>query len=716
MVEPRDAAMDGGGRSVVTTLDEGEEQLRRLLDTLPIAVFVQFEGRIVYANGAAATLVDVPTPLALQGRLIADLVHETDRDKVRQRVRLVLGGDSVPPAPLRIVRVDGTVRLVEGRPVRIRWQGRPAVAAVWYDLTEHRRSAAELERSEARFRDFAAAASDWLWETDAERRLVYLSDRLAEIVSCPPSDWLGKRLVDIPGIEIDPASREDYETNRTAGQPFRNLRLQLQDHAGQRRVMELSGVPVRDSGGTIVGYRGVGRDVTAAVESDERIRWLAQHDSLTGLANRGRFTERLEEAIKAARRSQSRFAVLLIDLDGFKRINDTYGHSAGDRLLLEAARRLSRAIRETDLGARLGGDEFAILQSDLKGFGDASTLARRLLRQLAKPVDIGERQVTIGASCGIAIWPDDGDTLSGLLRAADVALYRAKAEGGNAMLFFVPHMNEEVTRRRLLEQELKDALAAGELELHYQPQQDLVTGRIVGVEALARWQHGRAGAVSPDLFVSIAEEYGHIHALGGWVLREACRQARRWVDAGRPDLRVSVNLSPLELGRHDIAAEILQCAAAEGLPAANLEVEITERTRIDASPRLAESLATLSEAGVTIAIDDFGTGYSNLAVLQNLAVHKLKIDRSFVQGLPGRREHVAITRTIIDIAQNLGLEVVAEGVETQAQADELRRLGCRIVQGYLVAAALTAEACTRLLAADGGPRRGPDTQDAPLDH
>lgn len=668
-----------------TVAELNDCRLEQVVMQAPLALAMVLAGRISWSNPAMAELLRSDS-MTLRGRPWSELRPQP----ITPSPGLPSEGDQ--PALLR--RDDGT-----SVPVICRERGCPGgglVVAIWpfetFQTFTHR-----LEESDQRLRDFADAASDWFWEADAGFKLVHLSGRIRQIIGDAAVDWLGRRFHDLPDL-IGLVEPEDARLAIVDKQPFRGLRLTL-GHGGRTFVMEVSGVPVRDASRSFRGYRGVARDITAEVAADEHISWLARHDGLTGLANRSRFNEQLEVTLKLSRRTGQRFAVLLIDLDDFKRINDSYGHAGGDELLVTVARRIASSLRETDLAARLGGDEFAILQVGLHGFADASALARRVIGALAAPIDIGSRQIMVRASCGIAIFPDDGDGPAAVLRAADVALYRAKAIGGNAMLFFVPHMDAEVTRRRLLEQDLRAAIEADELTLHYQPQVDLRDGRIVGVEALARWRRSDGENVPPDLFVSIAEEFGHIHALGMWVMGEACRQARLWAERGFGGIKMAVNISALELEQDEFATEILARVADCGLLPGSLDLELTERIRLEGSTRIMAQLEALAEAGIGLAIDDFGTGQSSLAQLHRMGIGKLKIDRSFIRGLPGSRDSLAITRAIIHLARALGIATVAEGVETRSQLSTLRRLGCTMAQGHLLSRPLPPDEMLALLRA-----------------
>jgi diguanylate cyclase len=422
------------------------------------------------------------------------------------------------------------------------------------------------------------------------------------------------------------------------------------------------------------------RDISERKEAAARIAHLAYHDALTGLPNRAVFGDHLARTTAAARDGGQPVAVLCIDLDGFKAVNDLYGHPVGDELLVEAAQRLRSAARGNELVARLGGDEFAVVQVGGEQPLHAGLLAARLVDAIGTPFTLGDQIVRVSCSIGIALFPADAGEAAGLVKNADMALYRAKAEGRGATCFYESAMDEALRQRRQLEADLRLAIDRDELAVHYQPLADLDSGRILGFEALLRWTHGELGAIAPDTFIPLAEESGFIVALGGWVLREACAEAARW----SPPLRVSVNLSPVQFAHGDLAAEVERILAETGLDAGRLELEITEGLLIKDSEAALAILRRLKALGVQISMDDFGTGYSSLSYFRMFPFDKVKIDQSFVRDMIGNDQARAIVRSVIGLGQGLGMPVVAEGVETGEQLAALQAEGCTQVQGYLI--------------------------------
>ena len=432
-------------------------------------------------------------------------------------------------------------------------------------------------------------------------------------------------------------------------------------------------------------------DMSERKKSEAVIAHQANYDLLTKLPNRYLFKDRLRRALLRARRDGSSVGLLFIDLDEFKKINDTLGHAAGDEALRHASMRISRTLRDADTAARLGGDEFAIILPEIQNGLDVEGVAQRILAALAAPLEIHKEQVVLTASIGIALFPEDSDSDEDLLRDADVAMYRSKQSGGNALQFFTDEMNESAARRFQVESQLWKALELGEFEVYYQPIVALPEARLVGVEALLRWENPVLGVVSPAEFVPIAERNGLIVPIGAWVLETACRQVKTWHDGDWPILRLAVNLSPREVDRGDAVESIRNALAQSGLPADFLEIEVTERVLLDDVERIAVIFGQIKDLGVRLCIDDFGTGYSSLSYLQHFPFDVLKIDRAFVSGAVGHEDGVSLLRAINSMAESLHLEVVAEGVETREQMELLCELGCGFAQGYYFCRPMSAE-------------------------
>lgn len=415
--------------------------------------------------------------------------------------------------------------------------------------------------------------------------------------------------------------------------------------------------------------------------SDARVRYLAHHDQLTGLANRTLLHDRLDHSVALARRSGQQVVLFWIDLDCFKEVNDSRGHAAGDALLREVARRLVETVRETDTVARLGGDEFVVVQLGAEGRQAAGQLADRLVAALSELYDVGDGQhAVVTASIGVALFPDDAEDAGALLANADLAMYRVKASGRNTYAFFQEQMDQEARAQRSLDQDLRLALSRQQTAIMFQPQLDLLTGEVIGFEALLRWRHPERGQVPPDLFIPIAESNGAIVPIGAWVLQQACEEAARWT----VPLRVAVNVSPAQFLQTDMAALVGEVLLTTGLDPLRLELEVTEGILIRDPVRTLEALRRIRLSGVTVALDDFGTGYSSLSTLRAFPFDRIKIDRSFVKDMASSRDASAIVHAVLGLADGLGLPVVAEGVETEEQLALLKAGGCAEVQGYLI--------------------------------
>lgn len=454
---------------------------------------------------------------------------------------------------------------------------------------------------------------------------------------------------------------------------------------------ELSIAPVRDARGEVTHFVGILNDITERKRYEEQLERQSNQDDLTGLANRNRLRERTDLAIAFARRHQGAVAVLYLDLDHFKRINDSLGHDFGDDILRVVAQRLAGQLRERDTAARMGGDDFVVVLADLAGPQEVMLRADRLLHDIARPIPLHNREVNLSVSIGVSLYPSDGNDCDTLLRNADAAMYRAKESGRNAFCFYTADMNTQALRKLEMEARLRHALKRGELLLHYQPLLNLATDAVTDVEALLRWRMDDDTLVSPADFIPLAEETGLIVPIGQWVLRTACQQARQWQRAGL-ELRVAVNLSARQFRDDQLVASVQQALQEAGLEARQLKLEITESTVMQNADQAARVLAALKALGVDLSVDDFGTGYSSLAYLRRFPIDQLKIDRSFVQDMIEHQDSAAIVHSIIGLARSLRMQTVAEGVETTAQRAFLHQAGCDLMQGYLFSRPLPAQA------------------------
>jgi len=454
---------------------------------------------------------------------------------------------------------------------------------------------------------------------------------------------------------------------------------------------------IRDADRNISFYIASFSDISERKANEARIDYLAHHDALTGLINRYNLENRLDQTLSAAQRENLGAAVMFIDMDRFKTINDTLGHHVGDLLLIEIARRLKESVRDSDIVARLGGDEFVVVLTGLVSDMDAAPVAEKILRYLGQPYTIENHQLHSSPSIGIAIFPSDGDDGETLMKNADTAMYYAKDRGRNNVQYFTASLNAAASERLALETDLRQALREGGLEVHYQPQVCAIDHRACGVEALVRWRHPVRGNIPPLKFIPIAEESGFIEELGRWVLNEACRQMAAWKAAGITGLHMAVNLSAKQLRAPDLVGEVAGILQTHGLRGEDLEIEVTESVAMDNPERAISQLQALKNLGVQLAIDDFGTGYSSLAYLKRLPIHVLKLDRAFVRDIETDESDAEISAATLALAHNLGLKVVAEGVETEGQCDFLVRHACDYLQGYLFSKPLPAEEAFRFI-------------------
>jgi diguanylate cyclase (GGDEF)-like protein/PAS domain S-box-containing protein len=566
---------------------------------------------------------------------------------------------------------------------------------------DHRsgRFTVEEELRLQRLQRAADLSSDWYWETDANYRFTYVSDGLTRSFGIDPSEVLGKVVWELEFI-VDKAPMEQHRSTLEAHRPFKDFTYAVKRPLGDVGHISRSGQPMFDERRLFQGYCGVSKDVTKWILALDELAKLAHHDGLTGLPNRLLAKDRLQFALARAQRSQKPLAVALFSLTAFKEINESLGHSAGDEVLREIAHRLKVVTRSSDTTARMGGDEFLLLLEDIAEAVHILPLIKRAVAAVTERMDIGGRELYCAVGVGIAVYPVNGADADSLLRNAGLAMRKAKQDGRNVIVGFTPEMQANASSTIDVHARLRRALDGNDLLLHYQPQICFKTAKIVGVEALLRWNDKKRGLIPPREFIPVAEDTGLILEIGDWVIQAACEQAKAWHDAGMFGLRMAVNLSPKQFRQLNLAKKIGAILETSRLPPGCLELEITETSLMHGTESVLKNLNELYDLGVRVAVDDFGTGYSSLSYLHRFPVQVLKIDQSFVRGILNDYHSAALAGTIITLGKQLNIETVAEGVETEQQHLFLKHRGCDAFQGYYFSRALPASDIEKVLSSN----------------
>ncbi len=634
---------------------------------------------IVYANRAFERITGYTADEVIGSN--CRFLQRDDRNQPGiEQIRSGLAADVPIKVVLRNYRKDGALfwNRISIAPVRGERDKTRHHVGILEDITAQRRAEERLRQSAAVFE----STSEGMVVTDLEGSIVDVNRAFTDITGYGRDEALGRNPRMLKSGRHGP---ELYQTIWTSLAETGHWRGEVWNRrkSGEIYPEWLTISTVCDAAGRVCNYVGVFADITTVKRSEERLEYLAHHDPLTGLPNRLLFSARLEHAIAHASRNDTYLAVLFLDLDRFKTVNDVFGHPLGDKLLQDVGERLRACVRLDDTVSRLGGDEFVILLERIEDPENAGAVARKILSSLSAAFTVDGRDQYVSASIGISVYPRDGDDPAGLIRNADTAMYKVKEQGRQGYLYYTQDFTLRATELATLESDLHRALDRAELTVHYQPQVDLRSGALVGIEALLRWTHPDRGRISPVEFIPIAEESDLIVAIGQWVLEHACRQGRAWLDAGLSFGRISVNISGVQIRRGDLLAVVRAALEASGLPPERLELEVTEGFIMRQAERSVQRLEGLRQLGISLAIDDFGTGYSSLSYLKRLPIDRLKIDQSFIRDIPSDADDAAISRAIIALADSLGLAVIAEGVETPAQKAFLLDHGCREAQGYL---------------------------------
>lgn len=652
------------------------------------------------SEGCARLTGYPPEDLLLNGRLsYEELTHPEDRRRVRETINAAVAQHRRFHIEYRILHADGQVRWVweHGGGVRDASGHVVAIEGIVEDITARVEAEQALREAERRYRSLFDNAIEGIFRTTPDGRYLDANPALARTYGFATPQELVESLRDINSqLYVDPGRRDEFMRIIKARGEISGFESRVYRKNGDVIWISENARAVFDDEGRVLHYEGTVEDITERRLNQARIEQQANYDSLTGLANRSLLNDRLQQAIYTAASYGARLAVVFVDLDRFKYINDTLGHDVGDRLLQVMAERFASAVAESDTVARLGGDEFVLLLHGQSGPDTVTTVLERLLPTISAPLRYGQSDLEVTCSIGVALYPDDGSDPATLLKHADSAMYRAKEQGRNNYQFFTEDLNRAIKERFDLESQLRRALERGQFELYYQPRVDMGTRKIIGAEALIRWHLPGRGMVSPATFIPVAEEIGLIGQISEWVLQTACAQNKRWIEAGLPSV-VSVNISPQQFRGDGLMPLIATVLSDTGLPSECLEIEITESTVMHAGERMVEMLHAIKKLGVHIAVDDFGTGYSSLSYLKRFPVDRLKVDRSFVQHIADADDAV-IVRAIIALGHNLGLKVLAEGVETDEQIEFLRANGCDELQGYYFSKPVSAWQMTKLLA------------------
>ena len=676
-------------------LSESEANFRALTENANVGIAVNQNGKHVFANNQLLKLLGY-TMEEFYAAGIKDMVHPDEYDTIIRRLRKRIEGiPALPVYETRMLTKQGAEVPVEISGAKTTWLGEPAGMVFMLDISARRRAEAQMLKLSSAIEQTADAVTI----TDRNGVIEYVNPAFEHITGYSYSEAIGQTPRLVKSGKQGEAFYEKLWQTILAGKAYSEVFINRHKN-GSLYYEEKTVTPLKDRDGHVTHFVATGKDVTERMQTQERLQYMAQHDALTELPNRVLLLDRLKQALARARWHERIVALLFVDLDRFKTINDTLGHETGDLLLQQLAARFNHSVRVGDTVARFGGDEFVILLDDVASEHDIRGVALKVLDAMIPAFEIDDQRLYITASIGISLYPNDGEDATTLLKHADIAMYRAKDLGKNTYQFYSADMSARAFERLTLESSLRHALERHELRLHYQPVLDVVSGSIVGVEALLRWQHPDFGLILPNDFIPLLEDTGLIVPAGQWVLETACEQLRRWHLAGWPQLRMSVNLSPRQFQAEEQLIETLMhnLKTLDCNPHL-LELEITEGLLMHHIPDTLAVLDRMQTMGLRLAIDDFGTGYSSLSYLRRFPIDTLKIDRSFVHDIPGDEDDSAITTAIIVLAQSLKLDVIAEGVETEAQRDFLSARGCHLMQGMLFSQPLPAEEIAPLLEA-----------------
>ena len=680
-------------KAIGQALLHAQEKYRAMVEDAVVGIFQATpDGQIIAANPAMARMHGYDSPEQLMSE-VSNVAHQlfVSPAQLQEMARMLEENEVVRNVEVEVYCRDGSKKwfLANVRGVRgpegkvVRHEG------TIQDITERKAIAEALSQAQEKYRAMVEDAVVGIYQTTPDGKFLSVNRALARMAGFDSVQDFLSRITNAAQIYSDPKRRDELRQLIAAQGEVRDFEVEVRPRNGKKRTLSISARAVRNSEGVDLYYEGTVQDITERKTAEKQVQFLAYYDALTGLPNRTLFHDRLAKALASARRRGERVALLFLDLDNFKTINDSLGHSVGDLLLKEVAERLKQGAREQDTVARLGGDEFVVLLTAMKDVADVAVVADRILKAMPTEFTVQDHLLNVACSLGISMFPDHGSDGETLIKNADAAMYAAK-ENGNSFQFFTQDMNVRAVERLTLESSLRLAAERQELFLVYQPQVDIATGRITGAEALLRWRHPELGLVPPSKFIPIAENSGLIIPIGEWVLHTACAQARQWLDEGLPAIPVAVNVSAVQFRQDRFLQLVKKVLDETGLPPQYLELELTEGLLLSNGNLTLAVLQELNKMGLKLSIDDFGTGYSSLSYLRHFPVYKLKIDRSFVQAMTVDPDDAAITGTIILMGRSLNLKVIAEGVESEEQMSFLRAHNCDEVQGYYFSQPLPA--------------------------
>ncbi|GCL73232.1 bifunctional diguanylate cyclase/phosphodiesterase [Paenibacillus naphthalenovorans] len=665
--------------------------IRHALDQSSIVAITDPRGIILYVNEQFCRIsrYEREELLGQDHRILNSGYHSRDFFK---NMWATIGSGDIWRGEIRNKAKDGSFYWVDTTIVPfLNEQGRPyQYVSIRNDISLRKQMEEEIRKSEERYRLITENSSDLISIIDAEGNFLYVSPSHASLLGHDLPDFESSQILQWVHEEDRETVVDAIESRLAARKESPPLEFRVRTRGGSYCYMETKINPILNQSGEVNSLTLIMRDITERKKSEQTIYHLAYHDTLTDLPNRRLFMDRLRKEVHQAKRRHSQLAVIFLDLDRFKYINDSLGHEAGDLFLIEAAKRISHCIRSNDMVARLGGDEFIVLLTNLSSSAEVESISQRIQTSLQEPIELFGQRHCISCSMGIALFPSDGRDPDELLKRADMALYAVKDSGRNGVSFFHSDMEERSLERILLENELKKAIQYEQFRIDYQPKLDLATGKVTGMEALVRWDHPELGRIAPNKFIPIAEETGLIIPLGEWVLRRGCEQNKHWQDQGYPPLKVSVNLSARQFYQPDLLDMISRILKDTGLEPQWLELEVTESIFADID-NAAAILQEIRNLGVHTSIDDFGTGYSSFSYIKNLPIDTLKIDASFIRDIHRNKESHAIVKAILTIAQTLNLSVIAEGVEIPEQLAVLNEDGCGHGQGFLFSKPLSSQ-------------------------